>query len=280
MDKFSLHTHTNYCDGKSSIRSLIERAISLEMSAIGFSSHAPLSIDVDWAMCDIEVGMYAEEILLMKEEYASQIEIFLSLEIDYIPGYTLDFEGWKQDYELDYTIGSIHIVKSENDELWFLDGPLSNYDNGILNIFDGNAQKAVECYYRQLMEMITTQKPDIVGHIDKIIMNNKGRYFSGEEKWYVDLLDELIGVLKVNKSIIEVNTRGIYTGKCDFTFPNTKFITKCVNAGIPLTVSTDAHHVDQLLLEFDNTCKLLSDLKCKNIVRFSNGAWKKVYLDI
>jgi len=278
MKKFSLHTHTNYCDGKASIQCFVDKAISLDMSAIGFSSHAPLNIDVEWAMDSEDVDLYKKEILYLKKKHESVIDIFLSLEIDYVPGFTREFSYWKNKYQLDYTIGSIHIVKAENNLMWFLDGPLSNYDNGIVNIFKGNAQKAVEAYYSQLTSMIETQKPDVVAHLDKIVMNNKGRFFSSKEKWYINLLDKLIPVLKRNNTIVEINTRGIYTKKCNYTFPSDDFILKCIAADIPLTISTDAHTPEQLLSEFENTRNLLLNLLCKNIFCFSKGTWEKIIL--
>jgi len=46
-----------------------------------------------------------------------------------------------------------------------IDGPdITIYDNGLKEIFSGDARKAVTAYYRQIQEMIVTQKPDIVGH--------------------------------------------------------------------------------------------------------------------
>ena len=70
------------------------------------------------------------------------------------------------------------------DELWFIDGPDKNYVIGIENIFNNDIKKAVTNYYRQIQEMVITQKPDIIGHLDKIKMNNKARFFSEDEKWY------------------------------------------------------------------------------------------------
>ena len=43
--------------------------------------------------------------------------------------------------------------------------------------------------------MMLTQKPDIIGHFDKIKMHNQDRYFSEDEPWYRDLVMELLDTI-------------------------------------------------------------------------------------
>ena len=60
-------------------------------------------------------------------------EILLGVEIDFIPGMTRPFSDYREIFDLDYTIGSVHLVRNLNtDGLWFIDGPdISIYDEGI-----------------------------------------------------------------------------------------------------------------------------------------------------
>lgn len=274
MNYFSYHTHTTYCDGKSTAEEMVLRAIELDLSAIGFSSHAPLPQKEIWSMPRHRLKEYVAELLELKYRYRSQIQIYASLEIDYIPGVTKSFEEFKKDAGLDYTIGSVHLVKAENhEEYWFLDGPDTNYIHGIEVLFDGDAKKAVTTYYHQVIEMIETQKPDVLGHVDKVKMNNKGRFFLEEDQWYLDLLDKTIDVIKDHGTIVEVNTRGLYKKKSDSFFPDVYFLKKCWEYDISVTISSDAHHVDELVLGFDLAKSLLKDIGFEKVRIFEKGQW-------
>ncbi len=274
MNYFSYHTHTTFCDGKNTAEEFVERAIDLGLSAVGFSSHAPLVQNEPWSMPLQSLKEYSAEVEGLKLKYRPKIQIYLSLEIDYIPEVTKSFKELKKEAGLDYTIGSVHLVKAKSDsEYWFLDGPDTNYIHGIEVLFDGDAQKAVTAYYNQVIEMIETQKPDIVGHVDKVKMNNKGRFFSENEKWYIDLLDETIKVIKNSGTIVEVNTRGIYKKKSDSFFPGLYFLRECKKYAVPVTISTDAHHVDELVSGFDIAVSLLKDIGFESVRVFVNGGW-------
>ncbi len=277
MTYFSYHTHTNYCDGKAAAEAFINRAIDLQMNAIGFSSHAPFPIAVSWNMAESDLKCYVDEIRALSIKFQNEIDVYLSLELDYIPDVTQEFSKIKADCNLDYTIGSVHLVKSPiENEFLFLDGPDTNYSHGLECYYQGNIKRMVKDYFYQVNEMILSQKPDIVGHIDKIKMNNKGRYFSEDEKWYQDLLNETIAVLKGTNCIVEINTRGLYTKKSKAFYPEVNFARECKKNKIPVTISTDAHHPDELLLYFNEASKMLKESGNDSILIYDKGEWRNV----
>lgn len=274
MIYFSFHTHTTYCDGKNSAEEFVLHAIGLGLKSIGFSSHAPLPQKESWSMLESDLEAYVKEIKLLKEFYKDDIEIYLSLEIDYIPGVTKSFEEFKRIGELDYTIGSVHLVKTDvESKYWFLDGPDTNYSSGIEKYFNNDAQKAITAYFDQLIEMVETQKPDVIGHADKVKMNNKNRFFLESDSWYLSLIDKSIRSIKASGSIIEINTRGIYKKKSDSFFPDGYFLSECRKHNIPITISSDAHQLKELISEFDNAVEYVKKLGFDSIRIFENGKW-------
>ncbi|PXY03010.1 histidinol-phosphatase [Marinifilum breve] len=274
MKYFSYHTHSSFCDGKGDPEEYIKEGIKLGMKAIGFSSHAPLNESFPWAMKSSNLKSYLSEINRLKEDYRNEIDVHLSLELDYIPGITQSFQTKKKTAGLDYTIGSVHLVKGDsNDELWFLDGPDTNYSEGIRNVFHGDVEKAVTAYFDQVIEMIENQKPDVIGHIDKVKMNNKGRFFEESEEWYLNLLNKTLGALEKSDCIVEVNTRGIYKKKSAKLFPDDYFLVGCCKRNIPVTIGTDAHQPAELLSHFDETRKKLKQIGFKQVSVFHKGIW-------
>jgi histidinol-phosphatase (PHP family) len=275
VNYFNYHTHTFYCDGKATPEEFIKEAIRSEMTAIGFSSHSPLPFNNEYSIKTEKVVDFKNEIRSLQEKYKDNIRIFLALEFDYVPEMSDNFSILKEGLSLDYSIGSVHLVKNrQTGVLWFIDGPEVNYIHGVSHVFQNNIRLAVESYFEQVNEMITTQKPDIVGHIDKIKMHNKGRYFSEEEGWYKDLLTKTLETARKNGSIIELNTRGVYKKRCDSFYPGTFALTQMHKMNIPVTLSSDAHKPDELTSCFPEAIALLKETGYKEIKYFSGSSWE------
>jgi len=282
MQYFSYHTHSTFCDGKSSVETVCEQAVETGLTAIGFSSHAPVPFNTAWAMPFERLSDYVKEVERCKHKFADQLEVFLALEADFITtNKSVPFSTWQQLGQLDYIIGSVHLVNNplKKDAIWFLDGPQEEYKQRIDACFDGDVRAGVSQYYRQLQDMILTQKPDVVAHMDKVVMNNKGRFFSERDAWYQQILEETLQVIAKENTIVEVNTRGIYRGKYHTWFPNADIINRCVELNIPLTVSVDAHHANELTAGFDDAIIGLKKAGCKLISVFEAGRWKQKLID-
>lgn len=279
MNYFSFHTHSDFCDGKASVEDVCRRAIDLGLTALGFSSHAPVPFQTKWAMRFDDILAYTNEVKRCKELFADEIKIYAALEADYIPeAKSVDFNTWRQMADLDYIIGSVHLVANPecSEELWFLDGPAENFEKGINECFGGDVKKAVAQFYQQIQDMVRIQKPDVIAHMDKVIMNNKGRFFKGNERWYQDLIEEALQVIACHGTIVEVNTRGIYRGKYNTFFPNEKIIKRCVELNIPLTVSVDAHHPDELTAQFEEAVLAVEKMGGKSLAYFIDGSWEQI----
>jgi histidinol-phosphatase (PHP family) len=275
MNYFNYHTHTLFCDGKDIPEAFIKEAIHQKMSAIGFSSHSPVPFNNNYSIKENRVDDYKDEIRKLQKKYKKEIDVFLSLEFDYIQCISDDFNIFKNRIELDYSIGSVHLVKNKiTGKLWFIDGPEINYKSGLSEIFNNDGKLAVTAYFEQVSEMIITQKPTIIGHIDKVKMHNKNRFFSEEESWYKALIKTTLNNALITGSIIEVNTRGIYTKRCDSLYPGI-FVLKEINKmGIPITISSDAHNPNELTSYFGETISILKDIGFKSIKRLDGKLWK------
>jgi len=268
MKYFNLHTHTHFCDGKNPPEEYVTQAIDLGFHTLGFSGHAPVPFENHFAIKDKKLEEYFQTIGNLKLKYKGNIQILLSLEIDYIAGITKDFDEFRKQGDLDYVIGGVHLIKNQNQEgLWFIDGPYQKkYDEGLKTVFNGHARKGVEAYYNQVLEMIATQKPDIIAHLDKIKMHNKNRFFSEEEGWYKDLVWKILKFIsKESGSIIEVNTRGLYKKRCDTFFPGPEILEQIHHLNIPITLSSDAHRPEELNEYYGEAVALLRDIGFREI---------------
>lgn len=275
MILFNYHTHTLFCDGKGEPETYVAEAVRRGMHSLGFSAHSPLSFDTPFAIQSHKMQEYCQTILQLKRQYAGQIAVYLALEIDYIPGLSENFDEFRRDLPLDYAIGSVHLVRPDDrDGLWFIDGPLAvTYDSGLQDLFDNNIRKAVTTYYRSVNQMIANQKPTIIGHLDKIKMHNNGRYFSEDEPWYIQLVDETLDTIKSAGAIVEVNTRGIYKKRCSSLYPGPWILEKMYRLQIPVTISTDAHRPEELIAYFIETVRILKEIGFETVMYLDTGKW-------
>jgi histidinol-phosphatase (PHP family) len=287
---FNLHTHTFFSDGSSAPEEYVEEAIRQGFTVLGFSDHSPVPFDNNFAIREERLDEYCKAIRKLdpssdpspigERNKGRGIKILLGLEIDYIPGITKPIEEYRNQNHFDYFIGSVHLVRNGNDPgLWFIDGPdISIYDHGLINFFHGDIRHGVKSYYHQINQMILSQKPDIIGHLDKIKMHNRNRYFREDENWYVQLVDETLDLIKEHQCVVEVNTRGIYKKRSDSLFPGPEILRKLHAMKIPVTLTSDAHKPDELSLYFEETRKILMDIGFKAISLKTELGWEEVPL--
>ncbi len=274
------HTHNFFCDGKNSIDEMVYSAVLSGVKHIGISSHAPLKIPNKWSISYQQLNNYIVEIENSANKFAGKIEVFKSLEIDYIPKYTYSFNHFIKLLNLDYTIGSIHLVlNNNNNKLWFIDGDKKDCQNNFKTIFNSNIKEAITSYYNQIREMVITQKPDIIGHLDKVVMNTAGTFFDENEKWYIEEVYKTLIVIKENNAIIEINTRGLYKNKWTTSFPSPNILKMSNKLNIPIVISSDAHNITELTLSYDKAKKIALESGYKYQMIFIKGKWQKTKLN-
>jgi len=276
MKLFNFHTHCHYCDGSSAPVDYVEEAIRQGFEALGFSSHSPLPFSNKFALQgDEKLLTYADEIRQLKITFQGQISLYLGLELDFVPGITKPFEYFRSLAGLDYTIGGVHLIKKpDQDVLWFIDGPLQQtYDEGMKLLFGADVRSAITTYWQQVREMISSQKPNVVAHLDKIKMHNKNRYFDEDETWYVDQTDQTLELIKKTGTIVEVNTRGIYKGRSEELFPGITILKKIHQLGIPVTISADAHRPEELSAYFEQAFLILKSIGFDRLMFLTSKGW-------
>ena len=279
MQKFNLHTHSIYSDGKSQPREIVEEAVRQGLTTLGFSEHSPLPFDNNFSVKEADMPCYVAEITQLKEEFKGKIDLYCGLEADYLTGVSEPFAVTKERYHLDYLIGGVHLVgQSANpDEIWFIDGPKWEvYDEGLQKFFDGDIRRAVRRFYEQSNEMIENEQFDIIAHFDKIKMHNRERYFHEDEPWYRKLVLETLDLIREKGLVMEINTRGIYKKRYNGFYPSPWLMEEACKMGVPAVISADAHHFSEISLEFAAAEEALKKAGYRSVVNFKEGQWIEV----
>lgn len=271
------HSHTNYCDGTNPLEDYIAKAIELNMPAYGFSGHVPVPFESKWSMKIGNVNNYLAEIEKLKEKYTHKIEVYKSMEIDFVDGIIGPNHPEVLSYNLDYTIGSIHYgPKLQNGNYWEIDGTWINFQLGLKELFNGNFNNAIKWYLNETRKMIEVSLPDIVGHLDKIKIHFKNMNFSENEKWYQDEVFDILKLIQQKNIALEINTRGIYKKLSNENYPSNFIIKTAQKLNIPMVLSSDCHHPKEINAGFESVAQFLIHSGFKTIRVFLNNEWKDV----
>ncbi|MFO0268759.1 MAG: histidinol phosphatase, partial [Cyclobacteriaceae bacterium] len=179
---------------------------------------------------------------------------------------------------MDYTICSIHFVDALPEGTpWEVDGAAATLQQGFNSIFRKNARSAISRYFELTREMIARSTPDIVGHLDKIKIQNKNNsLFQESESWYRAEVRQTLRQIREAECVLEVNTRGLYQKKTVDPYPSPWVLAQAHELGLPVTLSSDAHHPDQLTCEFTETAAILYEIGFRHLMVWYTGRWQLV----
>ena len=279
MQLSNYHSHCTFCDGRSTPEDFVKFAISHGFRAYGFSSHSPLPFETFWNMSKDDMPEYLEEINRLKEKYAGQLEIYTSLEIDYLDETYNPSIAYFQELPLDYRIGSIHFLPlSEHlseDNMVCIDGAFADYKDSVDRYFEGKISKLVTRYFDSTLKMIEAGGIDIVGHMDKIYMNgHKCEGFSFDADWYQKPFNAVLDLIAQKELMVDVNTKNLI--KKQQIFPRKEYLGLLKNMNIPVMVNSDCHYPDLVNDGRSEAFEILKEIGFRTTRELIKGNWQDV----
>ena len=258
------HTHTTFCDGKSTAEEVVLSAIQKGFSAIGFSGHGYTDFDLSYCMKD--VGIYIAEILRLKEKYKKDIQVYVGIEEDaFCP---VDRE------QFDYILGSSHYLR--------IAGGYYPIDSGYegfkkcLELYEYDVLAMAEDYYSAFCEYINKRKPDIIGHFDLLTKYDEmdESLFLENEK-YNAIAEKYVAEAAKSGCIFEVNTGAMARGLRTKPYPSENLLHILKKMDAKLILSADSHHADTLDFSFADAKNYLKDIGFTQLMTLYNGQFVK-----
>ncbi len=266
--KTNLHTHTVYCDGKSTPEEIVLSAIKNGFNSIGFSEHGYVPFDPDCCMNDTDG--YICEITALREKYKNDIRIYLGVEEDaFCPA---DRERF------DYIIGSCHYIFAGG-KYYPVDLSREYLERCIISAFDGDALSLAKSYYEAFCEYIIRRRPDIIGHFDLITKfdeTDTPRFLDNKE--YIKLATGYMKKAVEVGSPFEVNTGAISRGYRKTPYPQQELLHELLKLDGKIILSSDSHSADTLDFAFDETKKYLYDIGFRHVYVLCDGGFQKDFL--
>ncbi len=270
------HSHSTYCDGKGSPEAYVAEALKQEMTALGFSSHAPLPFPNDWTMKDSLLEAYLAETAALKKKYHGRIELYTGLEIDFIHELMAPSDPFYAALGLDYVIGSVHVLRDEKTgDYPGIDYTEKDMDQLLAGSFNGDSRLLVQTYYSRVREMIRKGGFTILGHMDVIKKTNIGsKYFDEKESWYYEEVIKTLDAVQSAGVLLEVNTGNSRWQGIDSLYPSPWILKLCRQRKIPVVLNSDAHIPKRLSIHFKDALTALTAAGYRETMVLKGGKWR------
>ncbi|MCM1139078.1 MAG: PHP domain-containing protein [Muribaculum sp.] len=230
----------------------VKHAINEGYSHYGFTPHSPIPFHSPCNMETFQVDEYLKEFERLKSTYDGTINLYKSMEIDFLGDEWGASIPYFQNLPLDYRLSSIHFIPSQSGEMIDVDGKPDTFIEKMNLYFNNDIQYVVETFYERTIRMIELGGFDILGHFDKIGFN-ASHYKPGieNETWYQNLINQTIESIFDKDIIVEVNTKAWMPpvnapeeqikNYIPRLFPSPSTIATLLRHNVQLVVNSDTH---------------------------------------
>lgn len=280
MNLIDCHTHTQFSvDSEADIVQMIEKAISLGLSAYAVTDHCECNrwygeeyyVGEDWYKFynfgrDFEQSVSA--VTALKEKYPD-FNLICGTELGQA---TQDIEIAEKvisDNRLDFVIGSVHQLP-ETDDFCFLD--YEKYSSAEI-------KNLLERYFLEVNKLCNWGKFDILGHLTYCLRYIDSALGSDTDiSPYDDIIEDSFKKLIEKGKGIEINTSGLRQnyGK---TFPGLRYVKLFRELGGEIiSIGSDAHTVEDLGSGIKKGVQLASDAGFTHLCYFKQRS--PVFIEI
>lgn len=233
--KANYHTHTARCrHAQGSERDYVQAAVRAGISILGFSDHAPFpDHDFGFQMSYGELHEYLAAVDRLTREYASAIDLYKGLEIEYLPQYQSYYETLLTTEKLDYLILGEHLYPDAR--------------GGICILSSAQCTEDYVAYARAIETALKTGFFRMVAHPDLFAM--------GQFAWdrnCDEASERIIDAAVRCGAILEYNANGLRRGIHDYPdglrmmYPHRRFWEKAAGSGAAVIVGSDCHEPEQV----------------------------------
>jgi histidinol-phosphatase (PHP family) len=183
-------------------------------------------------------------------------DLRVGIEADFVAGKEDRLANLLDQMELDYVVGSVHFLGDQA------------VDHDGYDIWETNAHRPDEVwrrYFDTLGEAARTGLFDILAHPDlvKVWGPHRPRPDGDLRRFYDRAMD---GIAETRPSI-EVSTAGLRKPVGEL-YPATAFLEMCLEAGCPITLSSDAHEPAQVGYGYERALEVLDSLGVRELAVF------------
>ena len=236
---YSLHNHSNWSDGSSTIEEMCRAAKAAGLKVFGLSDHwvvPPMegTDSKEWSMDLDKLDLYVETLQKLKNELNDEnFTLKTGLEVDFFFENIDEVLANLKKYPLDYLIGSVHYSG-----IFAIDYEISTWEP----LSETRKDEICEIYWKKLAGAAKIKEFAFLGHLD---LPKKFGLIDNEK--YLPHALKVLDILAENGGALELNTAGFYK-QCSEQYPSLEILKAANIRQIPVYVNSDAHasnHVDR-----------------------------------
>ena len=237
------HVHSTFSDGSASPEEVVQAAVRLGMTRLGFADHGYAPYDLDCCMKQEMIPAYLDQIRSLSVRYADKLEIYCGVEQDLFSTQSTEL--------FDYVIGSVHYLHMEGQYI-----PVDYREQDLLTaadrFFGGDCMCLAEEYFRTVSAVYDATRCDLIGHFDLITkFIEQEPAFDLNHPRYVKAWQQAADRLLATGKPFEINTGAISRGYRTEPYP-AKDIRDYIRAhGGKLILSSDSHKKETIAFGFD-----------------------------
>jgi histidinol-phosphatase (PHP family) len=240
-----------------------DRAIELGIGQLGFSEHIYRFREAlriwrhpFWEEQAVDsLGGYVEFLLAMRE---AGYPVKVGVEADYVPGREDELAALLESQPFDYVIGSVHFIADravdhEGYDAWRESAP----------------EEVWRAYFEAIGQAAASGLFDVLAHPDLVKVWGAGRPAPpGPLEIYYK---QAIAQIREADVAIELSTAGLRKPVGEM-YPSPELLRMCVEAGKPISLSSDAHVPEHVGFEYDRAVATLREAGVTELAVFEQRA--------
>ncbi|MBD3168734.1 MAG: histidinol-phosphatase HisJ family protein [candidate division Zixibacteria bacterium] len=263
--KADFHVHPQYSiDAQGSIPDYCERALSLGLEAICFTTHIDLNpardevdpfIRIDGEIIRVtpeSLAIYYNDVMSAKGKYAKRgLDVYPGIELDYFEGVEEIWDNFNPGLDFAFTIGSVHCIE----DLAF------TYNKEASNLFGKHTErKFFERYYKSVKSLARSEVIDCIGHLDGYRKYARSVYPKGLDVFPIDIIGPALEAIRDSGKGIEINSSSKRHGS-GTTYPSIEILELAAKVGVPIvSLGSDAHKPEGLGAGLEESARLIEEL--------------------
>lgn len=193
---------------------------------------------------------YVEAVLAAKDR---GLPVLLGLEVDFFPETIDAVLDLLEPYPWDLLVGAVHWIGG-----WSLDHP-----DAVHEYMRRGVRQVYEDYFELVTKLARSGTVDVLAHVDL------AKVFGHRlDEPPIDLYQPVVDAASASNTAVELNTSGI-DGPAGELYPSRPFLEKFREAGVGITLASDAHRAEDVGKHFDSAVESARVIGYESRLKFS-----------
>lgn len=263
------HNHSTHCDGKHTLREMLEAARELGFTSYGFSGHAAQGFDTSYSMSLEEQAQYFKEARALQGEPGFP-RVWVGLELDALAG---EEEVAAAVANADYILGSTHYLPFRSDGYpAAVDGSAKILRRHCDRWYEGDGLALARAYYQVETDFLNRVRPNVIGHFDLVRKHAAAiGLFDENDPAYRKIAMEALERAFPSGAVLEVNTGGMARGYLPTPYPTFELLCAWREMGGEVTLASDCHDKNLLSYGYAEAEELIRKAGYRHILQLGSA---------